>query len=125
MQALLTWSRENSPISGSVPGPNPILAVVCPVDFKGECVAAPLHADDGPVGVVLMLSARSPFTPSDRALLARLTEPIGVALANTARVHELKRLRESPRPTSRRSSTNSAGMMLLTRSSAPKRVCAR
>ena len=28
-------------------------------------------------------------------MLARLTEPIGVALANTARVHELKRLRES------------------------------
>jgi transcriptional regulator with GAF, ATPase, and Fis domain len=54
-----------------------------------------LQAEKGPLGVVLLLSRRSPFKPSDAALLTRLREPIEVALANTARVRELHRLRES------------------------------
>ena len=95
VQDLLAWCRDSVAASGPVPGPDPILALVSPPEFRGECVAAPLHADEGPFGVLLLLSRKSPFRPADRALLARLREPIAIALANTARVRELKRLRES------------------------------
>ncbi len=95
IQGLLAWSRDASAISGSVPGSDPILAMVSPPGFKGECLAAPLHAEDGPVGVVLLVSGRARFRSSDRALLERVREPIAVALANTARLREFKRLRES------------------------------
>jgi transcriptional regulator with GAF, ATPase, and Fis domain len=43
----------------------------------------------------VLLSRRSSFKPADAAVIAQLREPIEVALANTARVRELKRLRES------------------------------
>jgi transcriptional regulator with GAF, ATPase, and Fis domain len=80
---------------GFVPGASDVLMTVVPTGFRGDCVAAPVHIDEGPTGVVLLLSRRGPFAESDRALLARLMDPIGVALANTARLHELKRLREA------------------------------
>ena len=93
-QDLLAWCRDATAMSGPVPG-HPILGLVVPADFRGDCLAAPLQAEKGPLGVVVLLSRRSPFKSSDAALLARLREPIEVALANTARVRDLKRLRES------------------------------
>jgi hydrogenase-4 transcriptional activator len=95
MRNLLAWCRDTSVIDGSVPGPNGVLTTVVPQDFRGACLAAPVHMDDGPTGVVLVLSSVGHFSAQHRALLGRLMEPIGVALANTARVHELKRLREA------------------------------
>ena len=94
MQELLVWCRDSAAAVGTIPG-HPILDLVTPSDFRGDCVAAPLQVEQGPLGVVLLVSRRSPFKPSDAGLLARLREPIEVALANTARVRELKRLRES------------------------------
>jgi hydrogenase-4 transcriptional activator len=95
MRDLLTWCRDASVVAGSVPGSHAILSTIGPRGFRGECAAAPVHIDDGPTGIVLLLSRRARFSEDDQALLARLMEPIGVALANTARVHELKRLREA------------------------------
>src|SRR5690606_4468681 len=92
-QDVLAWCRDSEPVAGAMPG-HPLLDRVGPVGFRGECMAAPLHADGGPLGVVLLVGG-SPFSPADRALLARLREPMEAALANTARVRELKRLRES------------------------------
>ncbi len=94
MQDVLVWHRDSASASGPVPG-DPILGMISPAEFRGDCVAAPLNGEAGPLGVVLLVSRRSPFKPADRALLSHLREPIGVALANTARVRELKRLRES------------------------------
>jgi transcriptional regulator with GAF, ATPase, and Fis domain len=94
MQTLLVWCRDSNAALGRVPG-HPLLDLVVPADFRGHCAAAPLHADGGPLGVVLLLSIQSTFKPADGALLAHLREPIEAALANTARVRELKRLRES------------------------------
>jgi hydrogenase-4 transcriptional activator len=94
MQNLLVWCRDSVVALGAVPG-HPLLDLVSPSAFRGECLAAPLHAEEGPLGVVLLVARRSPFKPSDRALLSRLRDPIEAALANTARVREFKRLRES------------------------------
>ena len=94
MQDFLVWCRDSKAALGPAPG-HPILGLVTPAEFRGDCVAAPLHAEKGPLGVVLLLSRRSSFKHSDGALLAQLREPIEVALANTAHVRELKRVRES------------------------------
>jgi transcriptional regulator with GAF, ATPase, and Fis domain len=95
MRNLLAWCRDTTIIDGAVPGPNSVLTTVVPQHFRGACLAAPVHMDDGPTGVVLVLSNAGHFSAPHRVLLGRLMEPIGVALANTARVHELKRLREA------------------------------
>ncbi len=94
IQGLLAWCRDSVAVAGRVPG-HSLLDLVSPSDFRGECVAAPLHAEQGPLGVVLMLSRRTPFTPADGELLAMLREPLGAALVNTARVREFRRVRES------------------------------
>jgi hydrogenase-4 transcriptional activator len=94
MQNLLLWCRDSAAAVGTVPG-HPLLDLVSPADFRGACVAAPLHAEGGPLGVVLLVARRSPFKLSDRELLSHLREPFEAALANTARVREFKRLRES------------------------------
>jgi transcriptional regulator with GAF, ATPase, and Fis domain len=94
MHDVLAWCRDSEAATGSVPGDG-ILDLLRPADFRGHCLAAPLHADDGPLGVVLLLSQRTPFKPADPTLLAHLREPIEIALANTAHLRELKRLRES------------------------------
>jgi hydrogenase-4 transcriptional activator len=94
MQRLLVWCRDSEVASGSVPG-HAVLDLVSPAGFRGDCLAAPLHADDGPLGVVLLVTARSTFRPADRSLMTQLREPIEVALANTTRIRRLKRQRES------------------------------
>jgi transcriptional regulator with GAF, ATPase, and Fis domain len=68
---------------------------LAPAGFLGHAIAAPLHADDGPLGAVLLFSRHSAFDDNDQRLLSRLAEPLAVALANTVRVHELTRLREA------------------------------
>jgi hydrogenase-4 transcriptional activator len=94
VQNLLVWCRDSVVAIGAVPG-HPLLDLVSPREFRGDCLAAPLHAEEGPLGVVLLVARRSAFKPSDRALLSTLRDPIEAALANTARVREFKRLRES------------------------------
>jgi hydrogenase-4 transcriptional activator len=95
MRRVLRWCGEKTVLGGIVPGPNEVIATVSPPGFRGASLAAPIPVDAGPMGVVLLLSRDGRFTDGHRALLGRLVEPIGVALANTARVHELQRLREA------------------------------
>ena len=95
MRELLAWCRDGKVLNGTLPSANVVLRALGPSDFRGECLAVPVHAEDGPTGVVLFLSRSTRFSANDQRIAARLSEPVGVALANTARVHELKRLREA------------------------------
>jgi hydrogenase-4 transcriptional activator len=94
LQSLLVWCRDSTATVGAVPG-HPLLDVVSPAGFRGYGVAAPLHAEEGPLGVVLLLSRRTVLTPADAAVLTHVREPFETALANTVRMRELKRVRES------------------------------
>jgi transcriptional regulator with GAF, ATPase, and Fis domain len=94
LRQLLAWCRAGGTAASTLPGGDGVIPLLAP-GYRGHCVAAPLHAHEGPTGVAMLLSRRHPFSPSDEALLAQLREPIGVALANTVRVHELTRLREA------------------------------
>jgi hydrogenase-4 transcriptional activator len=96
MRDLLAWCRDESVRGGMLPASEAIPAAVAPAGFRGSCVAAPVHIDEGRTGIVSLLTrGATPLRESDGALLATLREPIGVALANAARVHELTRLREA------------------------------
>jgi transcriptional regulator with GAF, ATPase, and Fis domain len=95
MRTLLTKGRERGVIDGLVPGVNEVITTAAPPGFRGACVMGPIVPETGPMGVVLLLSHDRRFTEAHRTLLGHLLEPIGVALANTARVHELQRLREA------------------------------
>jgi hydrogenase-4 transcriptional activator len=95
MRELVAWCRGNAIIGGPVPSSNTLLQTLTPLEYRGECLAAPIHSDDGPAGALLLLSRTVAFGDVERRLLHQLKEPLGVALANTARVHELKRLREA------------------------------
>ncbi len=92
---VLTWCRGTSITGGLLPSSDVVLTTLAPPLYRGRCLAAPLHTDEGPAGAVLLLSANRDFSDAHRQLLARLSEPVAVALANTARVHELTRLREA------------------------------
>ena len=49
----------------------------------------------GTIGVLLVIARPHRFDPSHDALAQSLLEPLGVALANDGRLHELARLREA------------------------------
>ena len=93
LRELLGWARGTTVVRGSVPSSDSVLTLVAPANYRGTCVAAPIHSDDGPTGALLLLARHGRLGDAECALLSQLIEPIGVALANTARVHELKRLR--------------------------------
>jgi transcriptional regulator with GAF, ATPase, and Fis domain len=95
MRELTAWCQSSRLIAREPGRASDLVSAVAPAGFSGDCLAAPLHTDEGPIGVVLLLARATGFGESDRTLLTDLMEPIAVALANTARVHELKRLREA------------------------------
>lgn len=95
MRTLLTKGRAREVIDGIVPSLNEIITTVAPPGFRGACAMGPIVSESGPMGVVVLLSRDGRFTDAHRVLVGQLLEPLGVALANTARVHELQRLREA------------------------------
>ena len=95
IREVMAWCRGTSITGGLLPSSDVVLTTLAPPLYRGRCLAAPLHTDEGLAGTVLLLSANRDFTDAHRQLLARLAEPVAVALANTARVHELTRLREA------------------------------
>jgi transcriptional regulator with GAF, ATPase, and Fis domain len=95
MREVLAWCRGEALAGGELPSSDALLTTLAPPRYRGRCLAAPLHSDDGPAGALLLLAQRDTFGDAHRQLLVRLSEPVAVALANTARVHELTRLREA------------------------------
>ena len=91
---LLSWCRSSAAAAGVVPG-HALLDLISPPGYHGHCVASPLHTEEGPLGVVLLVAANTTFNASDVALLTEIREPFEAALANTVRVRELKRVKES------------------------------
>jgi hydrogenase-4 transcriptional activator len=61
---------------------------------SGNVLLAPLGGDEGPAGLVVLHGA-SGFDDTHVRAARSLIEPLGIALANDRRVHELARLREA------------------------------
>jgi transcriptional regulator with GAF, ATPase, and Fis domain len=92
---LLRWIRAGEVRRGPV-GSDPLAPVLVPAGLStGEFIAGPLIGEDGPLGVMVIVASAAPLTTAHEALARALLEPIGVALANDARLHEMARLREA------------------------------
>ena len=95
MQDLLAWCASGSR-HRAFAWSHPLLGMISPADLRRDCIAAPLHADEGPRrrGDVAFVAAL--VQTRDRVLLSRtFASRLASRSANTARVHELKRLREA------------------------------
>ncbi|HEY0305084.1 MAG TPA: sigma 54-interacting transcriptional regulator [Longimicrobiales bacterium] len=62
----------------------------------GDVVAVPLAIDGRPAGLMcVQASGKARFTTEQMDLLGAVSEPVSVALANDARLHEMSRMREA------------------------------
>ncbi len=93
---LLRWIRAGDVMRSRVGSADSLAAVLLPAGLtQGEFIAGPLGGESGPLGVFVMVSARARFDTVHETLSQALLDPIGVALANDARLHEMARLREA------------------------------
>jgi transcriptional regulator with GAF, ATPase, and Fis domain len=73
-----------------------IFGLLYPSSPAGDWLIAPLHGEHGARGILLALAKpKTKFTELDIELLESILEPMGVALDNDARLHELAALREA------------------------------
>jgi transcriptional regulator with GAF, ATPase, and Fis domain len=94
LEHLVSWCRmgeitHGTALNAEVPG-------LLPEGLVGDVLAGPLVSQDGPIGVVLLLT-RTPrrFRAEDEELLKTLLEPFAVALENDHRLREISTLREA------------------------------
>ena len=81
---------------GVIGSADPLSHVLVPVGVsEGTFLVGPLVGDEGPLGVLVVVASKARFTSTHETLVQGLLEPIGVALANDARLHEMARLREA------------------------------
>jgi hydrogenase-4 transcriptional activator len=95
LDELLRWIRSGELRRGNA-GDEGLGRVLLPPGVqRGQFIAGPLADETGSLGVLVFVTARAHFDAAHEALAQALLEPIGVALANDARLHELARLREA------------------------------
>ena len=93
---VLRWIRTGAVRRGVIGSADPLSAVLVPGGVsEGTFLVGPLVGDQGPLGVLVVVASKARFTATHETLVQGLLEPIGVALANDARLHEMARLREA------------------------------
>jgi hydrogenase-4 transcriptional activator len=95
LRQVLSWSRDARILRGAPGGSDPLLRWVAPARTTGDCLAGALVSEGLPRGVVVLIAPTGAFDASHEALFRELIEPIAVAFANDARLHELARLRDA------------------------------
>ncbi|WP_165226113.1 sigma-54 interaction domain-containing protein [Aquisphaera insulae] len=93
---LVAWCRSGTIRRGLAAALRPALPRLLPEGLEGSCLVAPLVAEDGLLGA-LILASQSPraFGEGHETLAAELIDPFAVALENDRRVRELVALREA------------------------------
>ena len=96
LNELLRWIRSGTTRRGRAGGGDALEAVVLPSGVeRGDYIAGPLAGEHGSLGVLVFVATRGRLDESHETLAQALLDPIGVALANDARLQELARLREA------------------------------
>ncbi len=95
MTHILSWGQQRRVSRWCVGDTVSFPTALVPGGVTGEVMAGPLQGDVGMNGVLLVVGRTVRFDASHEALAQALLEPLGVALANDARLHELARLREA------------------------------
>lgn len=92
---MLAWCRAGIVTRGRAGSPDALARSIIPAGSGSEYMAGPLLDEPGPIGVLVILGPGGRWSPEHERIVAGLLEPIAVALANDARLHELARLREA------------------------------
>lgn len=96
LERLMLWCRKSEVVLLPIRTANRRMPGLLPGGVEGEILAGPLNAEEGPSGVVVLLShAEHAFRAEHQELVASLLEPFTVALENDRRLHELTSLREA------------------------------
>jgi hydrogenase-4 transcriptional activator len=95
LNEVLRWIRSGDTLRDVVGG-DALSSVLLPPGLeRGEFIAGPLTGEHDSLGVLAFVSSHSVLDAAREALVQALLEPMGVALANDARIQELARLREA------------------------------
>jgi transcriptional regulator with GAF, ATPase, and Fis domain len=95
MNEIFSWGRDTGVSRWRIGETVPVPTALVPDGLTGAVIAGPLRNEIGMSGVLLASARADRFDASHEALTRALLEPLGVALANDARIHELARLREA------------------------------
>jgi transcriptional regulator with GAF, ATPase, and Fis domain len=96
LHELLAWCRQGATRRGVLRAGDALLDLAAPQGAAGGVIVGPLGEPDRPSGLLVALAgANGGFSRAHELLVASLLEPVAVALANDARLHELTRLREA------------------------------
>jgi transcriptional regulator with GAF, ATPase, and Fis domain len=96
LHQLLAWCRQGLTRRGVLHAGDPLLDLAAPEGTAGAAIVGPLGEPDRPSGLVVALAGTNAgFSRGHELLMASLLEPVTVALANDARLHELTKLREA------------------------------
>jgi hydrogenase-4 transcriptional activator len=93
---LLAWYGTKEVVRGRTRG-NELVRAMVGEALRADIVAGPLTTDnqDFPVAVLMLLGPDGSLTRRHESEMARLLEPFEAALANSRRIQELGRMRES------------------------------
>jgi hydrogenase-4 transcriptional activator len=95
---LETWMRQKSTLHQAADGAKArsIIDILRPPAGAGDALLAPLHGEHGSRGILMAwAAAKHRFGAHDATMFEAAVEPMGVALDNDARLHELAALREA------------------------------
>ena len=96
LQSLLAWCRRGEVEHASAGSLRSRLPGLIEAGVEGDVLAGPLTAEEGPLGVVVLVAQpRRRFDAEHEALLRALLEPFTVALENDRRLREMTTLREA------------------------------
>ena len=95
-QRIIQWCQSDRVERGSVRELGARLPGLVPPDLEGDVLAAPLKSPGGQLGaVVLVALPPERFVAAHLAVVAKLLDPLSMALENDHRLRELVTLREA------------------------------
>jgi hydrogenase-4 transcriptional activator len=92
---LLAWGGAGRVRAGRAGQGDALVDLLAPAGETGDVIVGPLSDGGEVAGVLVLVGERHAFDGSHAALAQELVEPLGVALANDTRLHELNRLRSA------------------------------
>jgi transcriptional regulator with GAF, ATPase, and Fis domain len=96
VERALVWGRQQQIFRGAAAALRERCPHLLPAGFNDEVLVAPLNAEEGISGVLVLLAAPGHnFRPEHEELVNALREPFAVALENDRRLREMSALREA------------------------------
>jgi transcriptional regulator with GAF, ATPase, and Fis domain len=96
LEALVDWCHEGRVLHRRAGAVEAKLPGALPPDLDGDVLLGPLHGEEGPLGLLVLLARRPrAFAASHLELVEGLLEPFAAALAHDRRLRAVETLREA------------------------------